>query len=581
MKVASFPLLTDVRLHVVTLLTGFAALANFSWGQWGDIAHDMGHELETAVRLGQGETLYRDIQSPYGPVSYFVNSWLLGVFGNRVETFYAAGLASTLVLLILLYWILRPLVGGGFAFLTGLVVMTHCFFRPGLFNFVMPYTYAATYALILAMVQCYLLPRTPSIVSTWRVICCGGLAGLVVMSKIEFGVAALGAGIVYLLVTTPKSIPQKGLYLGQYLGAALLSIGGVLVFLLPHVSLDAILSDIVPIQRWSIIQKALSSEVSPFNTVRSWGVGALSWAGSSCVIGGGFYLGQLGYWFGDKDKSKDKKWGLALGSALAFGGLVLGLSLTNLSIRAWTPLLNLQWLVLAFPIWAMYARPALPPAVFPVALYLYVFTVLLNLRSDLDIPFPTYPITAFALIILFCLLLGCTQGEWRKWAGAYLAVSCLFTTLRLGDYYSQPTYTLHSSLGSIRTQNLALGASYQSAVDFLQEIPAADRKRILVLPDGALLNYLSGTHAPVRQLFLNPAVLANPDEEKEWIKTLQQAQPSYILLVNALSPDTDLADFNPTLDRWVRSQHQRIACFGLVEVFASAKPGNLAATCKV
>jgi hypothetical protein len=581
MKVLSSPWQISARLHLATLLTGFVALANFSWGQWGDIAHDMGHELETAVRLWQGETLYRDVQSPYGPVSYFVNSWLLGVFGNRLETFYAAGLASTLVLLILLYWMLRPLVGGGFAFLTGLVVMTHCFFRPGLFNFVMPYTYAATYALILAMIQCYLLTRTPTGSSTWRVVCCGGLAGLVVMSKIEFGVASLGAGVVYLLMTTPKSIPQKGLCLGQYLGAALLSIGAVLIFLLPHVSLESILSEIVPIQRWSIIQKALSSEVSPLNTIRSWGIGALSFAGASLVIGVGLYLGQLGRWFGDANRSRNKKWDLALGSALAFGGLLLGLSLTNLPLRAWTPLLNLQWLVLALPLWAVYTRPALPPAVWPVALYLYVFTVLLNLRSDLDIPFPPYPITAFALILLFCLLLGCTQGEWRKWAGAYLAVSCVFTTLRLGDYYSQPTYTLHSSLGSIRTQNLALGASYQSAIDFLQKIPAADQKRVLVLPDGALLNYLSRTHAPVRQLFLNPAVLATPEEEKQWIKTLQQVQPSYILLVNALPPDTDLADFNPTLDQWVRSQHRRTACFGLVEVFAPAKTGSLAASCKV
>jgi hypothetical protein len=157
--------------------------------------------------------------------------------------------------------------------------------------------------------------------------------------------------------------------------------------------------------------------------------------------------------------------------------------------------------------------------------------------------------------------------------------------LSLVNYYKQPTYALQGSQGSIYTQDQKLAQAYQETLTFFQKsVQPENRNHFLVLPDAALLNFLSGTHSPVKETFFNPLVLAHPTEEQSWIISLDRTPPAYIVLVNRPSAFWGgLSEFNPGVYQWIRSQHQRVACFGqppLVEVFTSKNSGRLATACK-
>ncbi len=548
---------------IVFVTLSFLALSVISWAKWGDIAYDTGHELEITTRILNGQVLYRDVQTPYsyGPLSYYVNAFLLSAFGNRIETFYCAGLFSSLLLLVLVHQLFQPWVAKPLAELVVFVVLVHCIFEKALGNFIFPYTYAATYAQVLGIAQLYVLVQQRS----WSPLAGGGLAALALLSKPEFGVAALGAGLVY----------QSGRLWGKRVGVAgwlqcwsiylagfITTIGVCLLPLLSQIELNTFLDNAFPFQRLAIIQRTILAQVSFAHTLEIWGRTGLFFCIVSLVILVGIYLQRyIGV-------------GLSLFATVGLLGLAYALGIRGQDLL---PLRNLHGLFLIFPLLLFFpaVRLALGQKieVLLMALYLYIFAVLLNLRALLDIPL-FYPINGLSLILLFCLL----TGVWYRNAWFYLGVCGVTTTLGLIQYYSQPTYAIQGPRGAVKTHDFMLGQTYQSTLDFLAKVPKKDRQQILVLPDGALLNYLSGTHAPVPQTFFNPLILANAGEEKQWLQQLRYNLPAYVVIVNPPhNQPGNLASFNPVVNQWIRCQHVSLTSFGeppLVEIF-ERKPQSL------
>ncbi len=109
----------------------------------------------------KGQLLYKDIINIYSPLSYQINAFLYFVFGQNLNTLYFAGLMNSLLILASFYLISRLLVTVFMSFSLTFFVMSVCVFNYYIFNFVFPYTYAAVYALgsfLLALLfACYYL----------------------------------------------------------------------------------------------------------------------------------------------------------------------------------------------------------------------------------------------------------------------------------------------------------------------------------------------------------------------------------------------------------------------------------------
>jgi hypothetical protein len=207
----------------------FVALAAWTWEAWPDVLMDFGRELYVAWRMTEGDVLYRDVMSVYGPLSPHVNALAFRLFGVSLRALALCNmaiLAGTVAGLWLL--VRRGSAQGRWAPTTGAVVLLAlCGFAQltGLasFNFVAPYAHEATHGFALAVgaaVAALRLLETRR--ARWAGVS-GVLCGLAFLTKPEGFVAGLGAGgaLVWLALTGPGARPPRRRSLASFIGGVL------------------------------------------------------------------------------------------------------------------------------------------------------------------------------------------------------------------------------------------------------------------------------------------------------------------------------------------------------------------------
>ncbi len=157
----TWPLPEPARRRLALAASLAAAVAAFlhallpSWRRWGSLYVDVGRELELPRQLLDGAWLYDDVRAFYGPLAYWVNEALYGLFGVHADVLAGAGLASAAAYALGAWLLGRALVGPvGAALLAAAVaevcLFPHLFLNPS-FNFVLPYAFAATYGALLLL----------------------------------------------------------------------------------------------------------------------------------------------------------------------------------------------------------------------------------------------------------------------------------------------------------------------------------------------------------------------------------------------------------------------------------------------
>lgn len=134
-----------------------------SWRRWGNPIVDCGRELEVARQLADGALLYGDVRYYYGPLAPYLDAALFRFFGVHADVLMAAGAVSAALMCGLLYTIGRRLAGpvagtvAAVAFLY-LGAFAHLYVN-GIFNWVLPYNYSATYGMLAATACLWALVR--------------------------------------------------------------------------------------------------------------------------------------------------------------------------------------------------------------------------------------------------------------------------------------------------------------------------------------------------------------------------------------------------------------------------------------
>jgi hypothetical protein len=184
------------------LTLAFAHNAALSWRKWGDLYVDVGRELELPSQILAGRLLYADLRFYYGPLGPYVNAFLYRLFGVHLDVLIGAGLVSAALMTWVLYRLARRFVNRPMATMTAGGFLYLCAFGhlspPAIFNFVLPYTYSATYGILAATASLYFLLRH---VSTGRrrdhVLSLVGFV-LAALAKVEALVPALLVHAAYL-----------------------------------------------------------------------------------------------------------------------------------------------------------------------------------------------------------------------------------------------------------------------------------------------------------------------------------------------------------------------------------------------
>jgi hypothetical protein len=180
---------------VIALLFVFSAA--LTWRKWADIIVDFGMQLYVPWRISEGDVLYRDVMYlPGGPFSQHFNALLFKVFGVSFRTLIFANLAITAGMLVLIYrqfcaatnrltaTTIAAIIVVGFAFAN---------YGDGNYNYVTPYCHEALHGLALSVLAISLLTnwlRRPRSIFIWGA---GFCYGTVFLTKPEMFLALSAA----------------------------------------------------------------------------------------------------------------------------------------------------------------------------------------------------------------------------------------------------------------------------------------------------------------------------------------------------------------------------------------------------
>jgi len=285
---------------ILALLAAY--LLAITWRKWPDPLIDVGAQLYVPWRVSEGAVLYRDIETFYGPFSIYVNSVLFRILGASLNTFIAANLVVYGAIVFLIHRLLR-LGWGRLAAFTGTAVFIGVFSFSrfsffGGYNYVTPYSQETTHGMLQLLLLITALRAWLERPSDRRVFLAGLIAGLAVLLKPEFilASAAIAAGAFALSVVRRLAAPGRsvGLFV---LGGVTPVLAATLLFFLADAT--------GVVEAWSYANHAwlvawLDSDVAVSDLSQQWLgldapvrnlLGIVAWGGTAAALGLG--LGWL------------------------------------------------------------------------------------------------------------------------------------------------------------------------------------------------------------------------------------------------------------------------------------------------
>ncbi len=122
------------------------------WGRFGDPVVDCGREAYIPYAMADlGKILFKDIVCIYGPMPYYLNAFVVKLFGPSLNVMYCIGAVLAYVFLLLFFSLAKRFFNGLSALFVTLAILFSCVFSPHLFNYIFPYSYAILYALVFSL----------------------------------------------------------------------------------------------------------------------------------------------------------------------------------------------------------------------------------------------------------------------------------------------------------------------------------------------------------------------------------------------------------------------------------------------
>ncbi len=561
------------------LIALFLVLTWTTWARWGDLRIDSGREMYVPFEITQGQLLYGDLWYPYGPLAPYLNALLFRLFGAHLLVLYIAGLVETLLYAALLFALSRR-----FLPVSGASVVSACFllqaFRPELFNFVLPYAYAATLGSLFSLVCLYALVRHVLLEPGPNLAVAGTAAGLALLAKQEFGVVSyLTFGFV-LLADALRQRSSRVLFSGLLRSVPGLAINAAVYgWFAWRFTPSFILLENFHITPQSEFMRTLGWHWLQRNGLRFEPAELLA-----LFVGLGF---SLAVWFTIAYLLRYRFAGvwvlllLSIGFAVSRG---IPAAIHYLTFVA-TPVVlfpkGMYGVTVAFFVWSVLRWIRSGDRYYFAICVLSLNGLALGIRIVSDVvPFGYAIFYNSVLFLLFVCAITRTvvaaapssaAGRQATFVPIVLAIEAC--GLLVGQFsvlavHPEPLYTKQGVIYG--RQNDVLG--FREAISFVEQQRIAG-KRVLLLPEEASLYFFTGTRAPTRWYALTPGVLTSKDSERRYIAEARQQEIEYILLSNRGTAEYGLPffglDFNQDVYHWIQEDYEVV---GEVGKFSRERP---------
>lgn len=575
------------RASAPTLITATGMLM-LCWTRltWPDILIDFGREAYVPWQLANGKVLYRDIAYFNGPLSPYLNTLWFRAFGDSLFTLFTANLILLAVLVFLLHRLLS-MVSNNFSATIACVILMPLFafgqFRPtGNYNFIAPYSHELTHGLLLCFVALYCLAGyMKSRVSVWLA-GMGFVLGLAFLTKPEIFLAVAAAclsglfSLVWLGRSGGKqpSLPAWGvvLFVVSLLVPPLFTIF-LLALAMP--ASDAILgvisswksllqSDVTSL---AFYQKSMGIDNLFMNTLRM-----LTWSATYAL------LLATSAWIAIRiSTSSIQQWVASFLLFFLYAGMPFFFSrATNWKYIA-TPLplaMGVLAVLCVRRLWRHESEPeTLKRDVLRLALIVLAGTLLVKMLLYTRIFHYGFTLALPASLVAIVALLSWipTSIDQRGGSGTTFraaALGLLFGMIVIylsvmNQQIKQKSFDLRFGNERIRTDQYR-GKAVASVLATLEaRLNAEDR--LVVLPEGIMLNYLLRRTNPTPYLNFMPTEL-EIFGEKRIVAALYKAAPKIVVLVHKNTSEYGFPffgkDYGQTIFDWVIQNYRPILQIG-------------------
>ena len=576
---------------LLTVLISFAVL---SWANWSKLQSpiiDLGREVEIPARLADGQVLYRDIITLYGPLSYYVGALALRLFGHHLEVFYSLSLLLSLAATLLFYYLAKRLMDAAWAALCSLCFLIYCAVGPGLFNFNVPYCYGSVYAIVLCLLAAVCFDQYVRFRQLLWLVVAAIACGLTGISKQEYGVAMLGGLLFGVNLDSAQTLRQR------VKGSLLIIVTAALVALIPlallaqQITWQVLTSSLVPVSQLNNFNRSWYYQGSFIKTLHIWSITLGRFLVTAVPVGSAVALRckfispkvvSLGH---------PSRWG-EVGVSVAFVWLSMKLlsqmqvlnqifqfnpkftSLVGIPGLFFNPLCDLSWCLPVLAVWFVLSRAKFRrDERLPLLGALLIFALLVNARWLFFINF--YGLYAVVVVLLFFVLLYHSVHRFRSFVWHCLLICVLVAGIAKFDHLLTYRYPVSSAYGTFYSQEQQLAQSFNQTIAVITDSKAS---KVLVLPEGNLLNFLTATHSPSRELTFLPYALPTAQDEQNFITYMEAHPPDLIVYVPRSFDEWNYqsyAEVNPQVDRWIKQQHPLIHTFPIgkdaIRIYAASK----------
>jgi len=569
-------------LALLVLVAVWAVEVFGTWGAWGNLTIDSGHELYIPALLAQGKTLYRDVWFMYGPAAPYFTSYLFRLFGVHLNVLYWAGSLSALGSAIFLYLIGLRLGSWLVGWSAGALVVMEAF-QPSLFCFPLPYTSAAVYACFIGCLFLWLVVKACDSLKWMWTFAAGTAAAAALLLKPEFGIACYGS--VALLIGWRSLVHRSWKLLARDVVAVLPGIvlcGLIIRWMISIAGVEFITQENLVFWPTSYFMKTFGKywlSATGFNLTGPAFLDAFFRAVPVALAGLLTY--SLLWW-----KRSDMR---AMLLKLMFVLLTI-LYFTKANYFTYPPAeavvlvlsaiffpqdMVLYVIIAAGVAWWYFWQNKNTAAARGLALpILLTYSGLLAFRILMK-TFPMgYPIYYNGPVLLGLLLVArqiipragrsrrfVFLGELAICIGCLLPVAMLTTAI---EVTAKDFVPLTTERGTVRVPK-HLAENYAAAIQFMKA-KAALGEVVLSVPEDTSLYFFSGTYCPTRVFSFTPGILAPGKMTNETIQEIEQKQVKYLLWSNRIFPEYGVPIFGRDFDRevgeYLTSHYRRVGPVG-------------------
>jgi hypothetical protein len=551
------------------LLLTLIVLCSLTWRKWGYLPIDSGREMYVPAAISTGRRLYFDLTYPYGPLIPYWHATLFRLFGVHLGVLIGAGVSVVGIITLLLYSVSRVFLPISLSFAAVFAFLLQAF-QVDLFNYILPYSYPAAYGSMFSVLLLWMLLRF----SEQSLFASGLLAGLMLLTKLEFGVAAYAAltCAIVLRALQTKSIRRLFQDLGACVPGAILGLG-IYGWYVHTAGVDFFLGQNLSILPSSHFQQHFAKLWNEKTGLILWPP-TLALSAVRGISGFAALVGCIAL----AARSRLARWVLPFVAIGLFCThvAVTGSRVDRLAVKVLHPLFfnsGMIWVGLVVLGMAVLAwreqQPAILLCIMAIACGGRVLTKITPNGYSMFFDVLVYLVFLVGLYRISKLLSLDLDGALGNSLAGILCLSVLTLAIEYYPIHSR-SYPVSSDRGALYVTP-EVGRAFAQVLTFLKSAQQKSQ-RVVVMPEDTALYFFSGISAPSRWYIVTPQVLPPGEATAEYIQELDRADIHYVIVSDRGTPEFRLpifgVDYGQQISAWLKKDFRVVQQFGAYEPVA-------------